>query len=345
MKNNYIQLTSPNTAFVYGFSYRKFKILKKFLPNTHLVRVRNLAQLPLHATVYVWGMQLTNIDLSQDVQVIRVEDGFLRSVGLGAALTPPVSWVFDALGMYFDTSSISSLEQILNTYSFDVALIERARQVQSLLIEHQISKYNLSTSQKTSLPTPSHLQRKILVIGQVEGDASLEYGSPKIKTNIELLKVVHQSREQELIVYRPHPDVFNGWRHDSLQHQHALKFCNLITTDGSILAWIDWADEVHVMTSLTGFEALIRNKLVYCYGLPFYAGWGLTQDRAVFSRAKRQLSLLELIAGTLIIYPQYRSILGNALIEVEDAITELLTLKQQKKIVWTQWLKLWLKRH
>ena len=35
-------------------------------------------------------------------------------------------------------------------------------------------------------------------------------------------------------------------------------------------------DEVHTLTSLTGFEALLRGIEVHAYGGPFYAGWGLT---------------------------------------------------------------------
>lgn len=64
-------------------------------------------------------------------------------------------------------------------------------------------------------------------------------------------------------------------------------------------------DEVHTLTSLTGFEALLRGIEVHAYGGPFYAGWGLTNDRIDFPRRKAGLSLEELIAGTLILYPSY----------------------------------------
>jgi len=64
-------------------------------------------------------------------------------------------------------------------------------------------------------------------------------------------------------------------------------------------------DEVHTLTSLTGFEALLRGIEVHAYGGPFYAGWGLTHDRVDFPRRRAGLSLEELIAGTLILYPSY----------------------------------------
>ncbi|HMI20960.1 MAG TPA: beta-3-deoxy-D-manno-oct-2-ulosonic acid transferase, partial [Sphingomonas sp.] len=71
----------------------------------------------------------------------------------------------------------------------------------------------------------------------------------------------------------------------------------------SLLARIDG---VHVLTSLTGFEALLRGLDVTVHGQPFFAGWGLTRDLAApLSRRTRKLTLAELVAGTLILYPRY----------------------------------------
>lgn len=66
-------------------------------------------------------------------------------------------------------------------------------------------------------------------------------------------------------------------------------------------------DEVHVMTSLVGFEALLRDKIVVSYCQPFYSGWGLTQDIIPNLRRGRPLLLDELVAGALIEYPLYLS--------------------------------------
>lgn len=336
-------------AYVFNFSYRKFKILKTFLPTKKLIRINKLTDVPPQAFVYVWGMQQLDACAAQ-LKIIRVEDGFIRSIGLGAALTPPISWVFDSSGLYFNTTQPSDLENILNNHYFDNALINRAKNLQILLILNRLSKYNLVSAQQITTTNIKASQKKILVIGQVEGDASLHYGSPAINTNIALLKSVYAQRKQEFIVYRPHPDVFNGWRHDSLSQQEALGYCSMITTTGHVLDWIDWADEIHVMTSLTGFEALIRNKTVYCYGLPFYAGWGLTVDLECPKRRQRSLNVYELVAGSMIVYPQYRSIKTHKKLEVEQAIDELVALKQnhlqqKKPSWWINLLKPWLKRH
>jgi capsular polysaccharide export protein len=65
-------------------------------------------------------------------------------------------------------------------------------------------------------------------------------------------------------------------------------------------------DEVHVNTSLAGFEALLRGKCVTTHGVPFYAGWGLTRDLGpVPVRRTARRSLDELVAATLLQYPRY----------------------------------------
>ena len=61
-----------------------------------------------------------------------------------------------------------------------------------------------------------------------------------------------------------------------------------------------------------------------CYGQPFYSGWGLTQDIVPIHRRARQLSIEELVAGALIMYPVYLSRMSDALITPEHALDELL---------------------
>src|SRR5260370_40455778 len=82
------------------------------------------------------------------------------------------------------------------------------------------------------------------------------------------------------------------------------RFADAVVTDGSTAALLALVDELHTMTSLAGFEALLRGRRVVVYGRPFYAGWGLTVDRVPQGRG-RTLSLDELVAGVLILYPRY----------------------------------------
>jgi capsular polysaccharide export protein len=70
----------------------------------------------------------------------------------------------------------------------------------------------------------------------------------------------------------------------------------------NIISLIKQVDEVYVMTSGVGLEALMIGKPVSCFGVPFYSGWGLTNDRVPVPNPRRQLSVESLFAATFLKY-------------------------------------------
>lgn len=111
-------------------------------------------------------------------------------------------------------------------------------------------------------------------------------------------------------------------------------------------AMLEAVDEVHVLTSLTGFEALLRGKQVMTYGRPFYSGWGLTEDVSPSPRRTRRLSLDELVAGVLILYPTYVSRTTGRFTTPERALEELAAwrLEAGKGVpVWRKMLRVFLR--
>ena len=282
-----------------GFSLNKQVSVKKFLAGSELVFVQDINHVAPNSTVAMWGStQIARTDLN----VLRLEDGFLRSAGLGADLVRPLSYVVDARGIYYDATQPSTLEHILQTNQFDTSLLERARALQQRIVTAGISKYNLSGTQWLR---PAQPKRVLLVPGQVESDASIAKGAPQIKRNIDLLQAVRQAHPNAYIVYKPHPDVVAKLRQEGTDEQQATQYCDELVTDVSIAQLLRQVDEVHVMTSLTGFEALLHGCKVVTYGLPFYAGWGLTTDHCTIARRTARPSLTALIAATLIVYPRY----------------------------------------
>ena len=179
----------PNTLYIYRFSIRKKKIIRSFLVQKKLHFVNNIRNIPSDSTILVWG-SLNIHNLPSSIKVVRVEDGFIRSIGLGSELYRPLSLVFDSLGIYYDCSCSSDLENILLSQNLDEKKLHRAKSLHSLIIKNRISKYNLkSVTFEKSLPLePIHL-----VIGQVEGDASITFGTKEINSNIKLLKIVRHS--------------------------------------------------------------------------------------------------------------------------------------------------------
>ncbi len=244
----------------------------------------------------------------QKIALIRVEDGFVRSVGLGSDFVPAASLVLDNSGMHYDPSVRSDLERLLLAAEFDAALIARSRRLIDQIVARGVTKYNLSAASAPSLELQGHESSRgrcrILVPGQVEDDLSVRLGGGEIRGNLDLLARVRAANPDALILYKPHPDVEAGHRTGAIPDRLAGEFADRIIRDRSTAELFSQIDELHTLTSLAGFEALLRRRRVVVYGRPFYAGWGLTTDVMAVDRG-RQLALEELVAGALILYPRY----------------------------------------
>ncbi|WP_439104208.1 capsular polysaccharide biosynthesis protein [Celeribacter marinus] len=259
---------------------------------------------------------------------IRVEDGFLRSKGLGAALIAPVSLTLDENGVYFDPTRPSQLENLI-TQRADLPEFAR-RRIRAFLTRlntARLTKYNTRTTH-VKLPQGE----KILVVGQVEDDASIKLGAGEITTNRDLLRAARTAHPTAYIVFKPHPDVEAGLRKGDLAEIRDL--CNLIAHNADPISLIEACDRVWTMTSLLGFEALLRATPVTCTGTPFYAGWGLTDDRGgVPARRAARPSLEGLAHAVLIDFPRYSDPATGAPISPEDAVDLLSAQKQGRSAI------------
>jgi capsular polysaccharide export protein len=240
---------------------------------------------------------------SDRTSLFQIEDGFIRSIGLGADCVPPLSIVVDSQGAHYDPAQASGLETLLANHDFTAEMLGRARRLRTLIVEQGISKYGIGAQ---STARKGGNRKHVLVTGQVEDDQSVLKGGGGLTSNLELLRRVRATEPTAFIIYRPHPDVDAGHRKGYIEDDVVLAVADSIAREDAITSLIDAADNVHVLTSLAGFEALMRGKPVTTHGVPFYAGWGLTEDLgAVPTRRGRQRSLDELVAAALLLYPRY----------------------------------------
>ena len=235
------------------------------------------------------------------VPLLRMEDGFLRSIGLGVALRPGASHVLDATGVYYDPTAPSDLETLLETAAFDEALLARAARLREAIVKARVSKYNVGGAPVPPMPRSGPV---VLVAGQVENDASIRLGTVGVRTNAGLLRLARERHPDAVIAFKPHPDVEAGLRPGWVPPEELKAHADVVLRDVSAADAIDAADRIETLTSLIGFEALLRGKPVTTHGLPFYAGWGLTESPPC-PRRTRRLGLDELVAGALIAYPRY----------------------------------------
>lgn len=261
---------------------------------------------------------------AQGVPFGRLEDGFLRSVGLGAAFIGPVSLVLDFSGVYYDPSRPSDLETLLAEAEIGPELAARAAALRRRLVAESVTKYNVGGEEPRVVPEGAY---GVLVPGQVEDDASILKGAGAVRTNLGLLVATRARRPDAFIVYKPHPDVVAGYRKGAVAPEALGRLADAVVVDGSIAALYPQCRAVETMTSLSGFEALLRGLDVVAHGQPFYAGWGLTEDLAPHPRRGRRRTLDELVAATLILYPLYCDPVSRLPCGPETALDRLIELR------------------
>jgi capsular polysaccharide export protein len=238
--------------------------------------------------------------------MVTIEDGFLRSSGLGAAFAPPRSLVFDRRGIYYDPSRASDLEQLLaNSPDLDTG---RGAKLRQAIVAAGLTKYNLL--EQRAMPELPAAAEKILVIGQVDDDAavdSMRAFAPGATGNINrwLLAEARRRFPNACIIFKPHPDVERMSRAGAIAAREDKLLADFILPSIALNRLLPVADRIVTFGSLAGFEALLRGKTVTVLGLPFYAGWGLTEDALSHPRRGTARGIDELAAAALLHYPRY----------------------------------------
>ena len=340
-------VTTPPRIFVFGLSPWK-EFLAPFFPGSQLIYIsRRIEKREFMKTwahqigrrqsdrMLIWGFKAPSFATSfverQKVPLLFVEDGFLRSIELGASKAPPFSLCIDSRTPHFDARRPSDLEKLLQRHDFggDPRLMIRARQLADRIILMGLSKYNQGSDQDLNQLIGSRSKRRILVLGQVEDDASITYGCKTAITNNQLVELAHRENPHSQIIYKPHPDVMNGHRGELSDPAEIKDICCILQHDISLAQVLGVVDHVYTITSLGGFEAALRGLPVTTLGCPFYAGWGFTDDRQSAPRRTRILSPLEVFAGAYILYPRYADPVANQPGTIESVIEQLASMRAQ----------------
>jgi len=268
----------------------------------------NLLSLFSNKPFYGWGRKRTGkfaVLLSKLFarKCVLFEDGFIRSIGLGIDGCKSFSVVEDDIGIYYDATTSSKLENILNFHTFSLDELKLGTKAISLIKEYKISKYNNAT-----LTLPKYLNsdtKKILIIAQTKGDMSLKYGMAEKFDTKEMIQDAIIDNPDSEVYLKVHPDVISGKKESNIDIEYAKKYCTIITENINPIVLLEKFDKVYTQTSQMGFEALLLDKEVVVYGMPFYAGWGLTIDKIDCKRRIRNISLEELFVGAYILYTKY----------------------------------------
>jgi capsular polysaccharide export protein len=240
------------------------------------------------------------------VSLLRIEDGFLRSVGLGAGLARGASLAVDDTGIYYDPSRPSRLETLLETSDVSEADRTRGEDLIRKAVAARVSKYNFGKARSFRFPDEREV---VLVPGQVADDAAIRKSMSSTidcantpNVNRDLLRLARERAPDAYIVFKPHPDVETGLRKGKLGAGEVLQYADEIAQNADIIDLIEAVDRIETFSSLSGFEALMRGKQVTVHGLPFYAGWGISDDLTESPRRTRRRTIAELVFLAFCVY-------------------------------------------
>lgn len=307
-------------AILYGFDNWEQQNVSMFLPNYRTAFIskkipfrlvaENIDQVgntPVFTRMYSRSDKIGKLAKKNGIKLIRVEDGFIRSNGSRIDRKLPLSMIFDSSGgIYFDSSKPSQLENLLNDYKFNDALIKNAEQGIKKVIDANVGRYGIGDTSITSLFYGEKTKKRILIAGQAEDYKYKTFcGASEKYTNNDLVKLAYEENPNAELIYKVHPEVASGHRKMISNPNEVSDICTLIWDKASVNDVLSDVDQVYTFSSLLGFEALLRDIKVTVLGQPFYAGWGLTDDRIPMKRRSRMLSKEEIFAAAYLLYPSY----------------------------------------
>lgn len=276
------------------------------------------------------ALRAKELAASHNLPYLALEDGFLRSLALPGRDAPTCSLIADDIGLFYDAGRPSHLENLLNSSGWETpTLMADADRALRAMLGARLSKYNHAPhASPYQLCTPSNRTR-ILVIDQWEGDPKVAYGMADADTFHLMLEQAHKAHPGAAVFVKPHPLALAGKKRGYLTALAAEYGAHVIERDFSAPSLLAQADEVYTVSSLMGFEALLQGKTVHCFGLPFYAGWGLTKDRLPCPRRTRRRGAAEIFAAAYILSSRYVNPITGEACSIHEIIRLLAGQRRQ----------------
>lgn len=290
---------------------------------------------------FLWGCRASDTNMNLVLKAARdkstivfCEDGFLRSADTNVNPNVPerfrhgCSVIFDQKGFYFDATKPSTIEDMLNDRTLVLTDEQRreARRVMDLIVSNKLTKYN---HQPIYVPEVGRKgRRKVLVVDQSYGDFAIRKGWGSEQTFMDMLETAKKENPDADILVKTHPDAMTGMRtgyYDNVKEEGNVYRVTIPINPYSLMEQVD---KVYVCSTQLGFEALMAGKDVYVAGMPFYAGWGLTEDRQVNPRRTNRRSLEEVFYIFYMMYTHWVDVKTGKPCTIDQAIANLIELRE-----------------
>lgn len=318
----------------------ELRTLGALFPSSKLVSTQSFYRSKKNNSLLLWGVtpkiekdRLVLLSKFYGAPLFVAEDGFLRSILPNAEVRYDwkwrisVSFTFDDLAPYYDAIVPSRLEMVING---DIELsdeeLSRSKSLIHFIVENKISKYNHQPIFQPKYGREGF--EKVLVVDQRYGDGSIYRGRANDDSFAEMLQAAVSENPHADILVKTHPDAkagFKGYFSNLRQKGNIFPVTDPINPISLLLA----VDKVYAVTSQLGFEALMTGKQVTLFGVPFYGGWGLTDDRIKCERRTRTRTLEELFALVYLKYTYYVNPTIEQRCEIEEALQYLLIERER----------------
>jgi len=324
-----IGIVGRNTCLTLKYQLFLTGVEPLWLGPRHLLRASGLAhaaRLRRCDAVASWGVGRPFSETARraaalaGLAYVALEDGFLRSVRPGVLGEAGVSLVADPVGIYYDATRPSLLEALIgDSASADPDLLQRANAAMAEMQGRRVSKYNHAPDR-----APDDLGDDVaVVLDQRAGDVSVRLSGAPADAFTAMLRLAIEEHGRARVVVKTHPDAIVGGRGSHLTEAAAAEGVWVIAATVNPWAVLDRARAVYTVSSLLGFEALMAGVPVTCFGMPFYAGWGLTRDMVACPRRTARVPLEQVFAAAYIRYTRYVDRETGAPTEVETVIRQL----------------------
>ena len=299
------------------------------IPNIKIFLEKALDRVNLNSDVILgWGLRPTANKARayaklHKIPYVALEDGFIHSLGQGILGASPCSLVADFVGIYYNANKRSFLENLIIEFDIkDSVLLKRSCNAIKKINHFKITKYNNAFLFSNFSFKHSDY---ILLVDQTYGDMSLKYGMVSSDTFSKMLEAALREYPNSEIIVKTHPDVLTGKKRGCFKLENKNPRIHILVENLNPYVLFQYVKHVYVATSQLGFEALMAGKSVTCFGMPFYAGWGLTDDRLdanlpVFERRNVKRSLEEVFAAAYISYSLYVHPDSHNSCELEDIL-------------------------
>lgn len=276
-------------------------------------------------------------------KIYLIEDGFIRGLfsyfsqkinGLTIPYTAQMrlSCSIDDISPHFNIYNRSRLEILLNNSELSEQQKQRASKLRQLIVDNCITKYNYQPIIQPEIGDPN--KKKILILDQSKGDQSILMSGGLGQFDLMLESAVNENPNCDIII-KVHPDALGGSDRNSCFDLADIqsKYDNVILYAQAInpVSLLQYVDKVYTCSSGMGFEALLAGKEVITFACPFYAGWGLSDDRhplmqseIIKKRRQKRLSVEDILYQTYINYCHYTHPEYHIEMQVEDAIAYLI---------------------